>query len=193
MTLPELCIRRPVFATVLSLVILLVGLVCFRKLTVREYPNVDKPVVTVDTTYPGASAQIVETQVTQPLEDALAGLEGVDFTKSISREQASQITITFHLSRDQESAASDVRDRIARGRGLLPDEVLEPVVQKAEADAQPIIFVPLLSDRHNRLQLFDYADRNVKDRLQSLPGVAFVRMFGSRYTMRLWQIGRAHV
>jgi len=186
MTLPELCIRRPVFATVLSLVIVLIGLVCFQRLTVREYPNVDKPVVTVDTTYPGASAQIVETQVTQPLEDALAGLEGVDFTNSISREQASQISVTFKLTRDPESAASDVRDRVARGRGQLPDEVLEPVVQKAEADAQPIIFVPLLSDRHNRLQLFDYADRNVKDRLQALPGVAFVRMFGSRYTMRLW-------
>ena len=186
MTLPELCIRRPVFATVLSLVVVLLGLVCLQRLTVREYPNVDKPVVTVDTTYPGASAQIVETQVTQPLEDALAGLEGVDFTKSISREQTSQISVTFHLSRDPESAASDVRDRVARGRAQLPDEVLEPVVQKAEADAQPIIFVPVLSDRHNRLQLYDYADRNVKDRLQSLPGVAFVRIFGSRYTMRLW-------
>jgi multidrug efflux pump len=186
MTLPELCIRRPVFATVMSLVIVLIGLVSFQRLTVREYPNIDKPVVTVNTTYPGASAQIVETQVTQVLEDALAGLEGVDFTTSISREQASQISVTFHLSRDPEGAASDVRDRVSQGRGQLPQEVLEPVVQKAEADAQPIIFVPLLSDRHNRLQLFDYADRNIKDRLQSLPGVAFVRMFGSRYTMRLW-------
>jgi multidrug efflux pump len=186
MTLPELCIRRPVFATVLSLVIVLIGLVCFQRLTVREYPSIDPPVVTVDTTYPGASAQIVETQVTQVLEDALAGLEGVDFTKSISREQASQISVTFHLSRDPESAASDVRDRVARGRGQLPDEVREPVVQKAEADAQPIIFIAFLSEKHDRLQLFDYADRTVKDRLQALPGVAFVRMFGSRYTMRLW-------
>ncbi|HEX9627639.1 MAG TPA: efflux RND transporter permease subunit, partial [Acidiferrobacterales bacterium] len=161
-------------------------LVCYERLSVREYPNIDPPVVTVETLYPGASAQIIETQVTQVLEDALAGLEGVDFTKSISREQFSQITVTFHLSRDPESAASDVRDRVARGRGQLPDEVEEPVVQKAEADAQPIIFLPILSDRHNRLQLYDYADRNVKDRLQSLPGVAFVRIFGSRYTMRLW-------
>jgi multidrug efflux pump len=186
MTLSQLCIRRPVFATVLSLVIVLIGLVSYERLSVREYPNIDPPVVTVETTYPGASAQIIETQVTQVLEDALAGLEGVDFTKSISREQFSQITVTFHLSRDPESAASDVRDRVARGRGLLPAEVEEPVVQKAEADAQPIIFLPILSDRHDRLQLYDYADRNVKDRLQSLPGVAFVRIFGSRYTMRLW-------
>jgi multidrug efflux pump len=186
MTLPELCIRRPVFATVLSLVIVLIGFVSYQRLTIREYPNIDPPVVTVDTVYPGASAQIMETQVTQVLEDALAGLEGVDFMKSISREQASQISVTFRLSRDPESAASDVRDRVSRGRGQLPDEVLEPVVQKAEADAQPIIFVPILSDRHNRLQLFDYADRNVKDRLQAVPGVAFVRMFGSRYTMRIW-------
>jgi multidrug efflux pump len=185
-TLPELCIRRPVFATVLSLVIVLIGSVSYQQLSVREYPNVDRPVVTVNTAYPGASAQIVESQVTQVLEDALAGLEGVDFTTSVSREELSQISVTFHLSRDPESAASDVRDRVAQGRGQLPQEVLEPVVQKAEADAQPIIFMPIVSDRHNRLQLFDYADRNVKDRLQSLPGVAFVRMFGSRYTMRIW-------
>ncbi|HEX9795021.1 MAG TPA: efflux RND transporter permease subunit, partial [Planctomycetota bacterium] len=143
MTLPELCIRRPVFATVLSLVIVLIGLVCYERLSVREYPNIDPPVVTVETVYPGASAQIIESQVTQVLEDALAGLEGVDFTRSISREQFSQITVTFHLSRDPESAASDVRDRVARGRGQLPDEVEEPVVQKAEADAQPIIFLPI--------------------------------------------------
>ena len=186
MTLPELCIRRPVFATVLSLVITLIGLVSYQRLAVREYPNVDRPVVTVTTMYPGASAQIVESQVTQALEDALAGLEAVDFTTSISREELSQISVTFHLSRDPESAASDVRDRVAQARGRLPQEVLEPIVQKAEADAQPIIFMPLVSDRHTRLELFDYADRNVKDRLQSLPGVAYVRMFGSGYAMRLW-------
>ncbi|MGH8442826.1 MAG: efflux RND transporter permease subunit, partial [Nevskiaceae bacterium] len=186
MTLPELCIRRPVFATVLSLVIVLVGYVCATRLTTREYPNIDPPVVTVETSYPGASAAIVESRVTQPLEEALAGLEGVELMTSISREQTSQITLTFLLSRDPEGAASDVRDRVARATGTLPREVIDPVVQKAEADANPIIWVALSSTNHDRLQLSDYADRLLKDRLQSLPGVAFIRQFGSRYTMRIW-------
>ena len=186
MTLPELCIRRPVFATVLSLVITLVGIVCFQKLTVREYPNIDPPVVTVETFYPGASSTIMESQVTQILEDALAGLEGVDVMSSTSREEFSQITLTFSLDREPESAASDVRDRVARARGELPDEVTDPVVQKTEADAQPIMYVAFSSERHDRLQLYDYADRYLKDRMQALPGVAFVRVLGSRYTMRIW-------
>ena len=186
MGLPELCIRRPVFATVLSLVIALVGLVCFQRLTVREYPNIDPPVVTVNTSYPGASAAIMESQVTKVLEDSLAGLEGVDVMTSVSREENSQITVTFLLSRDPESAASDVRDRVARARGLLPVEVLEPVVQKAEADAQPIIFLAFSSDRHDPMFMTDFADRRVQDRLQSLPGVAQVRIFGERrYSMRI--------
>ncbi len=186
MTLPELCIRRPVFATVLSLVVLLVGFVCATRLTVREYPNVDPPVVTVETQYPGASASIVESRVTQVLEDALAGLEGVELMTSISREQYSQITLTFVLSRDPEGAASDVRDRVARGSGGLPREVIDPVVQKAEADAQPVMSVAVSRESHDRLQIADYADRFLKDRLQSLPGVAFIRSFGSRYNMRVW-------
>jgi multidrug efflux pump len=186
MTLPELCIRRPVFATVLSLVIVLVGLVCYERLTVREFPNIDPPVVTVETFYPGASASIVESQVTDVLEDALAGLEGVDFMRSISREEFSQITLTFLLTRDPEGSASDVRDRVARARGSLPREALDPVVQKAEADAQPIMYVALYSQSHDRLQIADYADRNIKDRLQALPGVAFIRSFSAPYTMRIW-------
>ena len=186
MQLPEICVRRPVFATVLSTLIVLVGIVSYDRLTVREYPNIDPPVVNVETTYPGASASIIESQVTQVLEDALAGLEGVDVMTSISREQFSQISLTFHLGRDPEAAAADVRDRVARGRGGLPDEVDDPVVQRVEADANPIIWVAFSSDRHNRLELTEFADRQVKDRLQALPGVAFVRVFGSRYTMRLW-------
>ena len=186
MRLPEICIQRPVLATVLSLVIVLVGLVSFDRLTLREYPNIDPPVVTVEASYPGASSQIMESQVTQILEESLAGLEGVDFMTSISREQYSQITLTFSLARDPEDATSDVRDRVARARGRLPEEVTDPVVQKTEADAQPIIFVAFLSTKHSRLELFDYADRFVKDRLQAAPGVAFVRMFGRRYAMRIW-------
>lgn len=186
MQLPEICVRRPVFATVLSTIVVLVGIVSFDRLTVREYPNIDPPVVTVETNYFGASAGIMESQVTQVLEDALAGLEGVDVMTSISREQYSQITLTFNLNRDPEAAAADVRDRVARGRGGLPDEVEEPVVQRVEADANPIIWVAFSSDRHDRLELTEFADRQVKDRFQALPGVAFVRVFGPRYTMRLW-------
>jgi multidrug efflux pump len=186
MGLPELCVRRPVFATVLSLVVTLVGIVCAQRLTVREYPNIDPPVVNVETFYPGAAASIVENQVTQVLEDALAGIEGVDVMTSVSREESSQITVTFLLERDPESAASDVRDRVARARGNLPVEVREPVVQKSEADAQPVIFIAFSSDRHDPMDITDFADRRVKDRVQSLPGVAQVRIFGGRrYSMRL--------
>jgi multidrug efflux pump len=185
MTLPELCIRRPVFATVLSIVIVLVGVVCFQRLSVRQYPAIDPPVVTVETRYPGASAAIMESQVTEVLENSLAGIEGVDVMSSSSREEISQVTLTFQLTRDPDSATSDVRDRVSRVRGALPREVLDPVVQKAEADARPVIWVALFSDTRDRLELTDYADRNLKDRLQSVPGVAYVFMFGSRYSMRI--------
>jgi multidrug efflux pump len=186
MTLPELCIRRPVFATVLSLVIVLVGAVCYERLSVRQYPAIDPPVVTVETRYPGASAAIMESQVTEVLENSLAGIEGVDVMASSSREEVSQISLTFQLTRDPDSATSDVRDRVSRVRGALPREVLDPVVQKTEADARPIIWVALFSDTRDRLELTDYADRYLKDRLQSLPGVAYVLVFGSRYNMRIW-------
>ncbi len=187
MSLSELCIRRPVFTTVLSLVILLLGLVSYQRLNIREYPNIDPPVVTVETTYSGASAEIIESQVTQVLEDSLAGIEGIDFISSISREQASQITINFRLNRDPDSAAADVRDRTSRVRGQLPDEIEEPIIQKVEADAQPILYLAFSSDRRTSLEITDYADRFVKDQLQTLPGVAQVRIFGERrYSMRIW-------
>jgi multidrug efflux pump len=186
MSLPELCIRRPVLATVLSLVLVLIGIVSFQRLSVREYPNIDPPVVTVDTVYPGASASIMESQVTKVLEDQLSGLEGVDVMTSVSREESSQITVTFQLSREPEGAASDVRDRVARARRLLPEEVNEPIVQKAEADAQPVMYLAFTSDRHDGMFITDYLDRRVKDRLQALPGVALVRIFGERrYSMRI--------
>ncbi|MGH8698117.1 MAG: efflux RND transporter permease subunit, partial [Burkholderiales bacterium] len=120
MILSDLCIRRPVFATVLSLVVVLVGVVSFQRLTVREYPKIDEPVVTVQTKYRGASADVIESRVTKPLEDALAGIEGVDVLTSISRAENSQITVKFRLERNPDAAASDVRDRVARTRGKLP-------------------------------------------------------------------------
>ncbi|HEX5930133.1 MAG TPA: multidrug efflux RND transporter permease subunit [Methyloceanibacter sp.] len=187
MTLPELSIKRPVFATVMSLVLVLLGLVCYQRLSVREYPAIDPPVVTVQTSYPGASAAIVESQVTQVLEDSLAGIESIDFITSISRQESSQITVIFKLDRNPDYAAADVRDRVGRVRGRLPDEIDEPIIQKVEADAQPILYLAFYSDRHSELEITDYADRYVKDQLQTLSGVAEVRLFGEReYAMRIW-------
>jgi multidrug efflux pump len=187
MRLSEICIRRPVFATVLSLIVVLVGLIGYQRLSVREYPNIDPPVVTVETTYDGASAEIMESQVTKVLEDSLAGIEGIDFMRSISRQEQSQINIRFRLDRDPDSAAADVRDRVSRARDRLPDDVDEPVIRKVEADAQPIIYLAFFSTRHAPLEVSDYADRYVKDLLQALPGVADVQIIGERrYAMRIW-------
>ncbi|PKO79310.1 MAG: multidrug transporter AcrB, partial [Betaproteobacteria bacterium HGW-Betaproteobacteria-13] len=194
MVLSEICIKRPVFATVLSLMVLLVGLMSLSRLTIREYPNIDEPVVTVDTTYRGASAEIVESQVTKPLEDSLAGIEGVDVLSSISRQERSQITVRFRIERSADSAAADVRDRVSRARRMLPDDVDEPVIAKVEADASPIIWVAFSSDRHSPLEMSDFASRIVKPRLQTLPGAADARVYGERrYSMRVWAIRRQNV
>ncbi len=190
MKISEICIQRPVFATVLSVVVVLIGLVSWQRLTIREYPNIDEPVVTVATTYRGASAEIVESQVTKIIENSLAGIEGVEYTTSISRSEESQITVRFRIDRDVDAAANDVRDRVARVRGLLPDDIDEPVVSKVEADAEPILYLAFSSDRHSDLEITDFADRVVQDRLQTLPGVADVPIFGERrYSMRIWLNG----
>ncbi|TAK42483.1 MAG: efflux RND transporter permease subunit, partial [Betaproteobacteria bacterium] len=187
MRLPELCIRRPVFATVLSLMIVLLGIVSFQRLSVREYPKIDTPVVSVRTVYKGASPQVMESQITQPLEDSLSGIEGVRTIKSVSREEVSQITVEFVLERDVDAAANDVRDRVARVRAALPAASDDSVVSKIEADAQAIMWLRLSSDRHSALELSDYADRYVADRLKTLAGVASVIIGGDRrYAMRLW-------
>jgi multidrug efflux pump len=187
MQLPELCIKRPVFATVLSLMIVLLGVISFDRLTVREYPRIDTPVVSVRTVYKGASAQVIESQVTQPLEDSLSGIEGVRTLKSVSREEVSQITIEFVTERDVDAAANDVRDRVARVRARLPEDADESVVSKIEADAQAIMWLAFFSERHDALELSDYVDRYVADRLKTLPGVASVMVGGERkYAMRIW-------
>ncbi|HRE55039.1 MAG TPA: efflux RND transporter permease subunit [Candidatus Competibacter sp.] len=187
MFLPEVSIKRPVLATVMSLAIILIGAITFLRLPVREYPNIDAPVVSVRTVYPGASAEIMESQVSQPLEDSLAGIEGIRTIKSVSREEVSQITVEFLLERDVDSAANDVRDRVARVRGQLPGETKDPVVAKIEADAQAIMWLALSSERHSPLEITDYADRVIVDRLQALSGVASVIIGGERrYAMRLW-------
>ena len=187
MKISEICIKRPVFATVLSLVIMLLGIVSYDRLPVREYPKIDEPVVTVNTSYRGASAEIIESQVTKPLEDSLAGIEGVEVITSISRAESSQISVRFKLERAPDSAASDVRDRVSRVRNRLPDEVDEPVIAKVEADANPVIWIAFSSDKHSALEVTDVATRIVKPRLQTLPGAADVRVFGDRkFAMRIW-------
>jgi len=187
MNMLEFFVRRPVFATVVSLLVLLLGLASLFRLSVREYPNIDVPVVSVTTDYPGASAQIIESQVTQILEASIAGIEGIEILESISRPETSRITVRFLLSADPDVAASDVRDRVSRVRGRLPDEVEEPIIAKVEADAQSIIFIAFTSDRNTAIEVSDYADRYIRDRLQNLPGVAEVRIFGERrYAMRIW-------
>lgn len=187
MQLPEISIRRPVFATVLSLLILLVGWVSFNGLTVREYPRIDEPTVTVSTRFGGASSEVVESQVTKTLEDSIAGIEGVDVITSISRQEQSQITVRFKLERDPDSAAADVRDKVSRVRQRLPQGIDEPVIAKVEADAFPVVWIALSSDRYSRLELSDFANRLAKPVLQTAPGAADVRIYGERrYSMRIW-------
>ena len=187
MSLPELCIRRPVFATVLSLVLILVGLMAFSRLTIREYPNIDEPQVSVNTGYAGASAEIIESQVTQVLEGSLAGIEGIDTIESSSRAESSRITIRFRAGVDIDTATSDVRDRVSRVRRSLPDDISEPTIAKVEADAQPIIFLIVKSTKLDALALTDYVDRFVVDRFKNLDGVADVSVNGERrYAMRIW-------
>ena len=187
MKISELSISRPVLATVMNILIVLIGLIAYLALPVREYPNIDVPVVTVETTYAGANAKIMESQVTQILEDSLSGIEGIDFMSSKSRSEQSQITLTFKLDRDPDSAASDVRDRVGRVRGMLPEDIEEPIVAKVEADAQPIIWLSFSSDRHSPLQVTDIAERQARDPLQTVQGVASVAIVGERrYAMRVW-------
>lgn len=187
MHLSELFIRRSVFATVVALILILVGLVSYERLTVREYPAIDEPVVTVTTHYRGASAAVIEREVTQPLEESIAGIEGIEIMSSASRPEESQVTARFTLETDPNVAASDVRDRVGRVRGMLPDEIEEPIIAKVEADAQPIMFIAFLSDRMSELDMTDYLDRVIKNQLQNQPGVAQVVIFGERlYSMRIW-------
>jgi len=187
MVLADISIHRPVLATVMSLMIILIGIIGYQRLSVREYPKIDAPVVSVRTVYTGASAEIIESQVTKPLENSLAGIEGIRTIKSISREEVSQITVEFVLERNIDAAANDVRDRVSRVRGQLPKDSKEPVVAKIEADAQAIIWLALSSDLQNSLEISDHADRYIVSRLQTLTGVASVIIGGERrYAMRIW-------
>lgn len=187
MTLSALCIRRPVFATVLSLVIILLGIISFDRLSIREYPAIDLPSVRVTSTYVGATADIIESQITSPMEDALSGIEGIKQISSITRDGTSEITMVFVLGRDAEDAAADVRDRVSRVRNRLPDDMDEPSIARVEADATPIYWLVVRSNRHSLAEITDYIDRTLRDPLQRIDGVAEAQIIGERrYAMRLW-------
>ncbi len=187
MVLSDICIRRPVFATVLTLIIVLVGLISYDRLTVREYPAIDEPMVSVITDYKGASPEVVESQVTKPLEDQLAGIEGVDVMTSRSRSERSLIDIRFNLSRDPDAAAADVRDKVSRARRWLPDEIDEPIISKVEADSTPIIYIGVTTGNYTQVEASDFIHRYIKTRLSVLPGAAEVRVFGERLpSMRIF-------
>lgn len=187
MKISILSIKRPVLATVMSLAILLFGIISFLLLPVREYPDIDPPVISVATLYRGASPNVVETEISNILEEQFATLEGVKTLSSSSREEGSVITIEFELSRDVDEAANDVRERVSRIRGALPREIEDPVISKVDANAQPIFWIALTSKQHSGLEITDIADRILKERIQRLPGVGSVFIGGERkYAMRVW-------
>jgi multidrug efflux pump len=187
MKLSEISIQRPVLATVMSLAILLLGLIALWRLPVREYPDIESPFVTVTTVLRGASPQVVETEITDVLEDALSTIEGVKLVTSSSQEQVSRITIEFELNRDINESANDVRDRISRVRGSLPTDVDDPIVAKQDVNAQPIIWLSLNGERYNTLELTDVGNNLLADRLQRLDGVGQVFVGAARrYAMRVW-------
>ena len=187
MNLSEISIRRPVFAAVISLLLVVLGVMSFSRLTLRELPAIDPPIVSVEVNYPGASAAVVETRITQVLEDALAGIEGVETVESSSRNGSADVSMEFKLSRDIEAATNDVRDAVSRVQDRLPEEADPPEISKVESDSDAIVWLNMRSDRMDSLELSDYAERYVSDRLSAIEGVARVIVGGGqRYAMRIW-------
>jgi multidrug efflux pump len=187
MRIAEISVRRPVFATVVSMLLVIFGLVSLQRLPVREYPDIDRPVVSITTNYRGASAAVIETKITQVIEDSIAGIEGILKIESDSEDERSQVRIEFDVSRDIDAAANDVRDRVSRVVGALPDEADPPEIIKADAGAESVVTVAFSSENMSLLELTDYAERNLVDRLSTVPGVARVGITGGRrYSMRIW-------
>ncbi|KAF0158794.1 MAG: hydrophobic/amphiphilic exporter-1 (mainly G- bacteria) HAE1 family [Ignavibacteria bacterium] len=187
MSLSSLSIRRPVLSIVMSMVIVLLGIIGFTFLGVREYPSIDPPIITVGVSYVGANADIIESQITEPLEESINGIAGIRSITSISRDGRSSITVEFNVDVNLEDAANDVRDRVSRAVSNLPPDSDPPVVTKTDADANPIMYITLKSESKNLLEISDVASNIFKERLQTIPGVSEVRIFGEkRFSMRLW-------
>ncbi|HEX9651229.1 MAG TPA: efflux RND transporter permease subunit, partial [Cyclobacteriaceae bacterium] len=184
--LASISIMRPVLAIVMSITIVIFGIIGFNFLGVREYPAVDPPVITVSTGYIGANADIIETQITEPLESSINGISGIKSLTSVSRDGSSRITVEFGLEIDMEAAANDVRDRVSRAVSSLPPDIDAPVVTKADANSFPIIFLNVTSQKRSLLELSAFAENFLKERFQTIPGVSEARVWGSkRYSMRL--------
>ena len=187
MNISELSIRRPVLATVLTIIILLFGLIGYNTLGVREYPSVDNPIISVTCSYAGANADVIENQITEPLEQNINGIPGIRSLSSVSQQGQSRITVEFELSVDLETAANDVRDKVSRAQRYLPRDCDPPTVSKADADATPILMVAIQSDKRSLLELSEIADLTVKEQLQTIPDVSSVQIWGEkRYSMRIW-------
>jgi multidrug efflux pump len=187
MSLSSLSIRRPVLSMVMTIIILLFGFIGMNYLGVREFPNIDRPIVSVSTSYVGANADVIETQITEPLEQAINGIPGINTLSSSSRDGSSRITVEFDLNVDLETAANDVRDKVAAARRQLPSDAEPPVVTKADADSEPILFINIMSDKRSLIDLSDIAENVFKERIQTVPGVSSVAVWGSkRPAMRLW-------
>jgi multidrug efflux pump len=187
MLISDRSVRRPVFATVISALLVILGLASLGRLPVRQYPDIDSPVVSIETSYRGASAEVIETKVTQVIEDTIAGIEGIEKLNSTSRDERSDIRIEFRLDRDIDAAANDIRDRVSRVLDQLPTEADPPEIAKVDNAGQAVMYLNLTSDRHSGLELTDYADRYLIDRFSTVPGVARVQISGARrYAMRIW-------
>ena len=187
MILSRVSIQRPILATMLNLVLVLFGLIGLSRLPVRELPDIDPPVISVSTVFPGANAQVVETEITERLEEAINNIEGIKTLRSTSREGVSNITIEFDLSRDIDVAAQDVRDRVSRVRGRLPQDIREPIIAKQDSDAQPILWITMNSERYSPVDMTTLAEQQIKPRLQGIQGVSSITIGGEkRFAMRLW-------
>ncbi len=187
MNISELSIKRPVLSTVMTLIILLFGLIGYNTLGVREYPSVDNPIISVSCSYPGANADVIENQITEPLEQNINGIPGIRSLTSVSSQGQSRITVEFELSVDLETAANDVRDKVSRAQRFLPRDCDPPTVSKADADATPILMVAIQSDKRSLLEISEIADLTVKEQLQTIPDVSSVNIWGEKkYSMRLW-------
>lgn len=188
MSLPSLSLRRPVLAIVLNIIIVVFGAIGFKSLGIRDYPSIDPPIITVRTNYSGANPDVIESQITEPLEKSINGIAGIKNISSTSMQGASTINVEFDLGENLEAAANDVRDKVSQAVINLPQDIdSPPVVTKADASSQPIVSMTVQSNSKNPLQLTDYAENVLLERLQTIPGVSSIQVWGEKlYAMRLW-------